>query len=229
MESRIPLNTWVRTGGICGLIGGFMYLLAAFVEMHPVLTYIAAYSFPLLLAIGCTGLFFFFSNGDDQRPFRAAWVSGIAGGLMLIAMLTVQQSIFSDLQKFPLAADGSVSLASQQLTTELVNGLHLAWVILVSLSMIFFSHSMRRQSWTWKFTGTTGLVLGVLLLLFNLYSLFTTASESITVSWGQLVAIWLMFVFATLLTSKAKLKHESIVEENPAVSRATYGKLDRRY
>jgi len=216
MEPKLPLNTWVKTSAICGLTGGCLYLLAAFVDMHPALTYIAAYTFPILLALGCAGLFYYFSGSETSGEFRTSWLSVVAGTLLVIAMMAIQQSIFSELQRFPKANDGSVNLNSEHVSGNLQSILKLVWVMLISLALIMFSVSMRRQNWSWKITGTIGLILGVLLLFINGYYYIVPPVEPVAIGWGQLVALWLLFVFATLLTSKVKLQHETVIAEGPS-------------
>lgn len=206
MKPLTPAKSWIRTGGICGLLGGCLYFLAAFVDMPPFFTYVCAFAFAPLLGVGCTGLFYFLAQVDGAPRLRIAWVSAIAGCLLLLAMLTVQQSIFSTLQQFPKRDDGTISTEFIAGLNSIQLGLDVAWDILISTSLILFCYSMIRQSIFWKITGIIGLVLALLLLFYNLYYFPVPPIESNSIDWGPMVALWLLFVFAMLLTGQAKLR-----------------------
>jgi hypothetical protein len=224
MEPKPPVTSWVKTGGICGLIGGCMYFLAAFVNMPAVLKYAAAYSFAPLLAIGCAGLFVFFSGADNKPRFRKAWITATAGVLLLLAMMTVQQTIFSDLQQFPKATYGAINPDGEQVGIGLAAVqpiLDIACEIFITTALFLFAFSMLRQTWFWKITGATGFVLALLLVLSNFYTFGIPSIETESINWGPFVAIWLLFVFATLLTSRDK-PQEFVNETAPEVSRAHY-------
>lgn len=213
MQPLTPVKSWIKTGGICGLLGGCSYFLAAFVEMPHFFTYMFAFAFAPLLGVGCTGLFYFLAQKDGAPRLRIAWVSAIAGCLLLLAMLTVQQSIFSTIQQFPKRGDGSVSTEFIAGLDSIQLGLDVAWDIMISISLILFCYSMMRQSLFWKITGVIGLILGLLLLFFNLYYFPTPPAEANSIDWGPLVALWLLFVFAMLLTDQAKLKPAEPVQK----------------
>lgn len=205
MQPVAPANAWIKTGGICGILGGCLYFLAAFVEMPPMLTYASAFAFAPLLGVGCTGLFYFLAQADGAPRSRIAWVSAIAGCLLLLAMLTVQQSMFSTLQQFPKKADGSLNTEFIAALNNIQWRLDVAGDIMISISLILFSYSMLLQTIFWKITGLIGLALALLLLFFNLYYFPQPRGEQESIDWGPLVGLWLLFVFTMLLTGKAKL------------------------
>ncbi len=49
---------WIRTGGVCGLLGVGAYVAAAFAPLPDVLGYAAAFAFGPLVAIGAIGLYY---------------------------------------------------------------------------------------------------------------------------------------------------------------------------
>jgi hypothetical protein len=66
MNKETHRALWIKTGCICGLAGGLLYFAAAFIPMPDLLVYIAAFAFGPLLAIGCTGLYYFLSANDES-------------------------------------------------------------------------------------------------------------------------------------------------------------------
>lgn len=209
MKDQQLVSQWIKTGAICGILGGSFYFTAAFLPMPDMLVYIAAFGFGPLLAIACTGLFYFLSDGDKSPRLQIALVSAIAGCVLLVAMLTVQQSIFVSLKGFSQATDEIGKTARTQLGAGLNSvqlGLDVAWDIFISIAVILFSYSMFKKSLLWKIVGSVGLVLGLLLLFFNLYYFPTPPIDVDSIDWGPFVAIWLLIVFIFLLTVKATPK-----------------------
>jgi hypothetical protein len=201
-------NKWIKTGGICGLLGGCLYFAAAFIPMPNLLVYIAAFAFGPLLAIGCTGLYYFLSATDESPRLQIAVVSAIAGGITLLLMLTVQQSIFSVLEKTPAASSAEIKSFGERINNGLNSihfGMDIAWDVFISTATILFSYSMIKKTGMWKIVGFIGLALGLLLLAFNLYH-FPKPPESVgSIDWGPFVAVWYLAVFALLLTKKVSL------------------------
>ena len=121
MSNESKRSLWIKTGCICGLLGGCLYFGAAFIPMPDLLVYIAAFAFPLLLAIGCTGLYYFLSANDESPLLQIAVVSAIAGGVTLLIMLTVQQSVFSVLEKTPAESSAEIKAVSERINKGLNN------------------------------------------------------------------------------------------------------------
>jgi hypothetical protein len=199
---------WIKTGCICGMLGGCLYFVAAFIPMPDLLVYIAAFAFGPLLAIGCTGLYYFLSATDESPRLQIAVVSAIAGGIMLLLMLTVQQSVFSVLEKTPAESTAEIKAVGERINKGLNNiqlGMDIAWDVLICIATILFSYSMVKRKDFWKIIGFIGLALGFLLLGFNLYY-FPKPPDSVgSIDWGPFVAIWYLAVSIILLTKKVSL------------------------
>jgi len=178
-----------------------VYFAAAFISMPPLPSYAAAFAIGPLLAIGCTGLFYFLSDSDHSPRLLIATGSAVAASLFLLLMLTVQQSSFATMGKFSDAVTPD-SKAGQQYITDGLNSIHfgmdIAWDVLISVATILFGISLTRKTVYWKILGITGSVLGALLLLFNLYH-FPNPPESVqSIDWGPFVAIWYILLFSSV-------------------------------
>ncbi len=209
MNKETQLNTWIKTGAICGLLGGCMYFAAAFLTMPDLLVYIAAFGFGPMLAIGCTGIYYFLSAGDSSPRLQIAVVSAIAGGITLLLMLTVQQSIFSMIEKTPEGSSAEIINIGKRINKGLNSihyGLDIAWDVLISIATILFGYSMIKKTALWKISGIIGLASGLLLLAFNLYHFPTPPESAGSIDWGPFVAIWYLAVFVIMmLTRKTSL------------------------
>ena len=208
MNKENQQNAWIKTGSICGLLGGCMYFAAAFLTMPDLLVYIAAFGFGPLLAIGCTGIYYFLSDGDSSPRLQIAVVSAIAGGITLLLMLTVHQSIFSMTEKTPDNSSAEIMAVGKRMNKGLNSihyGLDIAWDVLISVATILFGYSMTKKTALWKIAGFIGLALGLLLLAFNLYHFPIPPESAGSIDWGPFTAMWYLFIFILLLTRKRSL------------------------
>jgi hypothetical protein len=207
---------WIKTGAIAGVTGIVCYFAAAFIPLPDSLSYLAAFAFGPLLAIGLTGLYFFLSSTDKSPRVTIAWVSAIAAGVVLLIMLTVQQSIFSII----VNAKDSLNNTDADTVAFIKSGLNsihfgmdIAWDVLISISTILFGFTMLRKRGVWKAAGAVGLVSGMLLISFNLYYFPTPPSSIGSIDFGPLVALWLAAIFILLLVKRRKIC-SVLTEEN---------------
>ncbi len=208
MNKENNRNLWIKTGAICGLLSGGLYFTVAFIPMPDMLVYIAAFAFGPLLAIGCTGLYYFLSATDESPRLQIAVVSAIAGGVTLLLMLTVQQSIFSVLEKTPAESSAEIKAVGERINKGLNNvqlGMDVAWDVLIFTATILFGYSMIKRKGFWKIVGFIGLALGLLLLGFNLFYFPIPPADAGSIDWGPFVAIWYMVVSVILLSSRELL------------------------
>jgi hypothetical protein len=196
---------WIRTGAITGLTGIACYFAAAFLPLPDSLSYLAAFAFGPLLAIGLSGLYFFLSASDKSPRVSIAWVSAIAGGVVLLIMLTVQQSLFSIIinakDSLKNADNNTVAFVKDGLNS-IHFGMDIAWDVLICTSTILFGFTMLKQPGIWKAAGAAGIVSGILLISFNLYYFPDPPVSVGSIDFGPLVALWLMLVFILLLIKR---------------------------
>ena len=208
MNKENNRNLWIKTGAICGLLSGGLYFASAFIPMPDKLVYIAAFAFGPLLAIGCTGLYYFLSATDESPRLQIAVVSAIAGGVTLLLMLTVQQSIFSVLEKTPAESSAEIKAVGERINKGLNNvqlGMDVAWDVLICTATILFGYSMIKRKGFWKIVGFIGLALGLLLLGFNLFYFPIPPADAGSIDWGPFVAIWYLALSLILLSRRGLL------------------------
>jgi hypothetical protein len=207
MDISIRLQ-WIKTGAIAGVIGIVCYFAAAFMPLPDSVSYLAAFAFGPLLAVGLSGLYFFLSATDKSPRVTIAWVSAIAGGVVLLIMLTVQQSLFNTILKakdsLKNADTNTVAFVKEGLNS-IHFGMDIAWDILICTSTILFGFTMLRKPGIWKAAGAAGIVSGMLLIGFNLY-FFPDPPESVgSIDFGPLVALWLAGLFILLLIKRRQI------------------------
>ena len=193
--------SWIKTGAVCGLLSMVVYFAAAFAPLPPLATYVAAFAFGPMLAIGCAGLFYFLINDDSSPRVMIATVSGVAASIMLLLMLTVQQSSFATMEKHTGTGNEDIKAGYKYITDGLNSvhfGMDIAWDILISIATILYGYSLLKKTIYWKVLGIVGSLLGLLLLSFNLYHFPTPPESAGSIDWGPFVAIWYIVLFSSI-------------------------------
>lgn len=194
---------WIRTGGVCGLLGIASYLAAAFAPLPEVAAYAAAFAFGPLLGIGLVGARHLLALERPGPLVDIAALFGAAAGFTVLAMLTVQQAIFGR-SAAAIAAAGETpdAQALRQVRTGLDSvhlGLDVAWDVLIGTSVLLFGLAMLRQPSFGRLLGGLGVTLGALLLGFNLWYFPTPPADAGAIDWGPFVALWLLAAFVQQL------------------------------
>ena len=195
---------WIQVGGICGVLSVASYLTAAFASLPDLLSYITAFAFGPLLAIGVTGLYHCLALQHKGPLVQIAAVFGIAGGVTVLIMLTTQQAIFSVIRRATVASDPAATELMQKIKDGLNAvqlGMDVAWDVLISVSVVLFGIAMLRHPRFGRMFGLIGIISGVLALTFNLWYFPTPPSAANSIDWGPLVALWLLVTFVRLLAS----------------------------
>jgi hypothetical protein len=196
----------MRTGGLCGLLGIAAYLAAAFAPLPDVLGYAAAFAFGPLLALGAIGLYHALAFERRTPLLQTAVVFAVGAGFTVLIMLTTQQAIFGVMKD--VAARNAGVLDAAQTTSlgtlkEGLNAVHfgidVAWDVLISVAVILFAAAMLGHPKFGRILGGLGIVLGALLLGYNLWYFPVPPASAHSVDWGPFVALWLLVTFALLL------------------------------
>lgn len=204
--------SWIRTGGICGLLGIGAYLAAAFAPLPDTLAYAAVFAFGPLIAIGAGGLYHCLALVRRTPLIQVATFAAVAGGVTVLIMLTTQQAIFGVMKRMIAEAGDPASADVYRKVSDGLNAVHLgidiAWDVLIATATILFGAAMLRHPRFGRVMGVTGIVLGALLLGFNLWYFPVPPATANSIDWGPFVALWMLATFAMLLRSHAWAREE---------------------
>jgi hypothetical protein len=76
-----------------------------------------------------------------------------------------------------------------------------AWDVLISAAVILFGIGMLSHERFGRIFGSAGIILGALLLVFNLWYFPSPPAAAGSIDWGPAVALWLLIVSLQLLRS----------------------------
>jgi hypothetical protein len=195
--------SWIRAGGVCGLLGIGAYLAAAFAPLPDTLGYAAAFAFGPLIAVGAAGLYHCLALAHRGPLVQVAAGAAIAGGVTVLVMLTTQQAIFGVMKRAIAAAGNPASADIYRKVGDGLDAVHMgidvAWDVLISVAVILFGIAMLGHPKFGRAMGALGVVLGALLLGFNLWYFPVPPSAAKSIDWGPFVALWLLAAFVLLL------------------------------
>ena len=207
MDHNLNLKlSWIRAGWVCGLVGVAAYLLAIFAPLPDTLSYVAAFSFGPLLAVGAIGLYHCLSLHRNGPLVQTAALFASAGGVTVLLMLSTQQAIFSTMRSAVTQATDPSSKEMYGKVREGLNGVQLgmdvAWDVLITVAVILFGVAMLRHPRFGKIIGSLGIVLATLALAFNLYYFPTPPADAGSIDWGPFVALWFVAVFVMMVRAE---------------------------
>jgi hypothetical protein len=202
-QSRELNLSWIRVGGVCGLLGIAAYLAAAFIPLPNTLSYAAAFAFGPLLAVGAAGLYHCLALEHRSPLAQIAAVAGIAGGITVLIMLSTQQAIFGVMERTIAGASDPAGADVYRKVSEGLDAVHLgidvAWDVLISVAVILFGIAMMTHPKFGRVMGALGVVVGALLLGFNLWYFPVPPATAKSIDWGPFVALWMLASFVLLL------------------------------
>lgn len=200
---------WMRAGAACGFAGGLAYALAAFAPLPEMLSLAAAFAFGPLLALGIVGLYHGLTTERTGPLLQSAAILGVAGGFTVLIMLATQQSVFELLDR---AIDNAATSAEREAYRQVLQGanavqlgMDVAWDVMIGASVVLFGIAMQGHPAYGRLLGGIGVVLGILLLGFNLYHFPVPPANSNSIDWGPFVALWMMVVFVMLVRQSRKV------------------------
>jgi hypothetical protein len=210
MENDTNLElSWMRVGAICGLLGIAAYLAAAFAPLPDFLGYFAAFAFGPLVSIAFMGLYHGLASERRTPLIQIAAVFGIAGGITVLIMLTTQQAIFGVMKAKLAGTTDPAAVDAYRKVGDGLNAVHygidVAWDVLISTAVILFGLAMIKNRLFGKVFGGIGVVLGGLLLGFNLWHFPRPPATSGSIDWGPFVALWMLAAFIMLLRATFRM------------------------
>lgn len=200
MPDPTPTLSWIRTGATCGLLGVAAYAAAAFAPIPERLALTLAFAFGPLVSLACVGLHALLAIPRRRVALDTAALLGVAAGITVLAMLTVQQALVMILRDLVAQATdpaGADALRALRRPLDSVHfGLDVAWDVLIATATILFGWSMLAHPRFGRVMSATGIALGALLLGYNLWYFPVPPAASRSIDWGPFVALWMLVAYA---------------------------------
>lgn len=173
---------WILAGIIGGVLASVLYPALLILPGPPALITVLASFLGLSIGVGSIGLMkLIILNGCSVLASLGA-ISNFTAGALFTAMALVQLAVKE------VASEAGVTFSAQLEAVWL--GLDVAWDVYISVGTVFFSWAMlSHPRFGWYF-GVPGMLIGILLMVFNLLPFPTPPSSAGLVDLGPLVGLW---------------------------------------
>jgi hypothetical protein len=201
-------DDWIRYGAWCGLIFSVVFMSMALVPMPDRLSTVLALVMPLFLLVGHVGLYHFLTRQRPAFTTQLAVILGICAPVLVSAMLTVQMSLVSYMERYYHPLDEAMK-ASQINIWRAVDsvqlGLDVAWDMIILPTIILFSLGLMKHPAFGKIFGGIGLFLGVGGLFLNIWTFPTPPINVGLPDVGPFAVTWYGVLFILMIRAQRKL------------------------
>ena len=189
---------WAGVTAICGIVGIVAYAgtLAASHSTSPVTVVPLLFAFAFGITVSSIGLYYILGSTTGSRMALIAAVANVIAAAQLLAMLMVQMSVYSVVQQ----ADAALKAVWW--------GLDVAWDLYVGTGTLLFALCMFGRRGLGAWFAMPGLLLGSLLLIFNIATFPKPPDTAGLVDFGPLVGLWYLVVYVRLGLSSILLERQ---------------------
>ncbi len=213
MQTTQSLNSpvadqWIRYGAWCGLIFSVVFMGTALLPLPDRLSTVLALIMPLFLLVGHVGLYHFLSRHRQAFTTQLAAILGICAPVLVSAMLTVQMSLVSYMERFYHPLDEAMK-ASQINIWRAVDsvqlGLDVAWDMFILPTIILFSLSLMKHPAFGRVFGGIGLFFGIGGLVLNIWTFPTPPINVGLPDVGPFAVTWYGILFILMIRAQRKV------------------------
>jgi hypothetical protein len=185
---------WAGITAISGIAGFISYIVVLAAEQVTAYAVALAFGFAFGIAVSSIGIYHILGGAAGPRLGLIAAVANVTATALLLAMLLVQMSV------------KAVVPQSDAALKAIWLGLDVAWDLYIGAGTILFALCMFGRRGLGAWLAIPGLLVGALLLAFNIATFPTPPANAGLVDVGPLVGLWYLVVYVRLGISSVLLK-----------------------
>lgn len=200
-------DDWIRYGAWCGLIFSVVFMSIALLPMPDRLSTVLALVMPLFLLVGHVGLYHFLSRHRQAFTTQLAVILGIGAPVLVSAMLCVQMSLISYMERFYTPLDEATKAAQINIWRAVDSvqlGLDVAWDMFILPTIILFSLALMKNPAFGRVFGGIGLFLGIGGLVLNIWTFPTPPINVGLPDVGPFAVTWYGVLFILMIRAQRK-------------------------
>ena len=201
-------DEWIRYGAWCGLIFSIVFMSTALLPLPDRLSTVLALVMPLFLLVAHVGLYYFLARQRQAFVNQLAVILGICAPVLVSAMLCVQMSLVSYMERFYTPLDeatkaGQINIWRAVDSVQL--GLDVAWDMFILPTIILFSLSLMKHPVFGRVFGGIGLFLGVGGLILNIWTFPIPPINIGLPDVGPFAITWYGILFILMIRAQRKV------------------------
>lgn len=196
VSSRELDYRWAPATTVSGIAGVVAYIFALATESSDAFTVVASFIFAFGITLSSIGLYHILGGEKGSPLVLIATMANVIAAALLFAMVMVQLSVHA---LVPQPDDGIKAVWL---------GLDVAWDFYIGTGTLLFGLSMLGRRGLGAWLGVPGLLIGSLLLIFNVATFPTPPASAGLVDLGPLLGLWYLVVCGRLGASSALLARQ---------------------
>lgn len=192
------VKSWARVGIVAGFLAVIAYPLLIALSLPATLALVLGASFGPLLSIASLGLYFVMAHHRKTVSLQIATLFNIIAGTIVNLMLVVQMTVREYLRLRMAASPDEEALGVLRLAYSAADkvqlGLDVSWDVYIGVGTILFGLNMLWHPRFGKIVGAAGMLVGVLVLVFNVMAFPQPPSDVGSIDFGPLVGLWYLVV-----------------------------------
>lgn len=197
-------------GGICGIAGTILYILASFLPLHQNLLYIIAMSWPILSIIFVYSIYKYVAYNHQTFVNQLSVIFALLGFTIVACMISIQLAVKFGINEYiSNTTDNRESFDLILKAIRLVDhGLDVAWDLFIGTSLLFLfaaikGHSKFRLPW-----AIPALILGIVLIILNAYAFPWPPNTVGLIDIGPLIGLFIIAISIRLILLGVQLKRD---------------------
>jgi hypothetical protein len=188
-------------GGISGIIGTLCYIIAITVPMNNMASYILATSWPILSIIFVFSLFRFIELETHSPMNQLAFIFSVLAFVLLTAMISSQVAVRIGIDELIQTSSPNQEeiLKLMRRSIRLVDmGIDVAWDIFIGTALMFLAFALKGHSNFGLWWGIPLILLGVLLIAFNVITFPHPPGSRNLVDIGPAIGLYIIMLSGRL-------------------------------
>jgi hypothetical protein len=189
---------WAGVTAISGTAGTIAYVLvgATSHSTSPIVTVPLVFAFAFGITVSSIGLYHILGGTTGSRMALIAAVANVIAAGQLLAMIMIQAAVFAVVDQPDVALKA------------IWWGLDVAWDLYVGTGTILFALCMFGRRGLGAWLAIPGLLIGGLLLIFNIATFPNPPANAGLVDFGPLVGLWYLVVYVRLGVSSVLVERQ---------------------
>lgn len=165
-ERQFRLFIW---GGICGIIGTSLYVIAIVAPMPNIMAYALVMAWPLLSIIFVYSLYKFIAFVDQNVFNQLAFLMACLAFTILSIMISSQLAVKFGVEEYIAASksDEEILFVIRKALRLIDMGIDVAWDLFIGVSLLFLSGAMKTNKFFSRWWSLLAALLGITLIILN--------------------------------------------------------------
>lgn len=195
-------------GGICGISGTTMYVLASFLSVNHTILYAIAISWPILSIIFVYSIYKYVALEHQTTANQLSFLFAALGFTIVACMISIQLAVKWGIDEYLIGLPEKEELVSlfRQNIRLVDQGLDVAWDLFIGTSLIFLFAAIKGHYRFRFYWAIPSVILGSLLIIFNVITFPAPPNTKGLLDVGPLVGLYIIALSARLWWLGLRLK-----------------------